>query len=397
MKLLQRLALIVLLLCAPQAGAAEADDITPAHRDALTRLLTGFRVEDILNGAVRTGARAGEADPARVDRFVDDLLSASEPGELTRRLVPVYAPYLTEVEAAEGADFFATETGEKFAAAVVGEVTRQPASANLAASKRDEAALARFVATPAGKLITAPPKALREALNQAGYQWGGELAKRRMRRAFAAVVAAVQAPAQSVPAADDIVLAPTAGPFEQAAAVTLASLQRMRALQAKMHDDLHAVGMQGLLSPESLSSASRIVESKRALEKARAVVESYLSAAPESMTRFTQQLESVSFPAKYKGEYLRGIKDALEPPYTRFIRFAENQQQLLQLFERMLDFAQSRQEGITLVDGKLRFRDQGDVDTYTAIATQIDAEVKRERELVKESQDAQQKALQLLR
>ncbi|MDN2696725.1 hypothetical protein O0882_10370 [Janthinobacterium sp. SUN073] len=371
-------------LAAP--GASDA-----AHVAAVREMIEAMQMQRIMRRLFQV---MGEMEDQQGEVMRHMALHVSDE-EILARLAPVYVPYISAEDARQVARNFRSSLAQRDVAATLARarITQGDTDPHFTASERVEAQ--RLTAMPAafGK---DGRRAQIHGANRAMYmQWSREYHDRLLAQAMQAVRAYITAALDLQPgqAAPKLVLQPTGLPSLDkvlliVADVTLATTTANLTYAA----DIDSYHLDLVLAPERLVSAPGIATSKATVIKAGDRIEAYLA----QIDRLQQSAWGRLQASKSGSDARQIIEAGMAARYDFMLRFGENQRSLMDLFTRVLQFAESRLGAIELRGESLAFRDEADQVMYRSLIAQLKKASEEESALVDEAQQTAQRSLKKL-
>lgn len=371
-------------LAAP--GASDA-----AHVAAVREMVEVMQLQRIMRHLFQ---RMGEMEDQQGEVMRHMALHVSDE-EILARLAPVYVPYISAEDARQVARNFRSSLAQRDIAATLARarITQGDTDPHFTASERVEAQ--RLTAMPAEFGKDGKQAQIQGASRAMYMQWSREYHDRLLAQAMQAVRAYITAALDLQPgqAAPRLALQPTGLPSLDkvlliVADVTLATTTANLTYAA----DIDSYQLDRVLAPERLVSAQGIATSKATIAKAGDRIEVYLAQIDRLQQSAWGRLQ-----ASKSGSNARQIIEAgMAVRYDFMLRFGENQRSLMDLFARVLRFAESRQGAIELRGESLVFRDEADQAMYLSLIAQLRKASEEESALVDEAQQTAQRSLQKL-
>lgn len=339
----------------------------PEHVQALAELVGAFGVQNALRAVVQSQP----AGSAVLADFQARFLTQFSDAEAQRRAALAYAPLFSQSEALELARAMRTHAAQ----AAGGTRARAPE----AAARQLSHALQH---TTAGKKWLANASAMDKANAALVRQWQMEYAVRLLKPSLAATIAVRQARiARGNTDEPTRFLPPPTG---------VAWVDRYSALMAdvafntdhatwQLDQDLGALGITTLLTPQSLTDAANAGKRRAVLDAIETKVEQFLVEVNANLARHASELEALDMP--FKDDFMLGARRGREGQLATCARVAENQRAVLDVMRRMLAFAESRQGKMSEREGKLVFKEEADRAAYLALVADARREGARNEQL----------------
>lgn len=371
-------------LAAP--GASDA-----AHLAAVRDMIEAMQLQRIMRQLFQV---MGEMEDQQGEVMRHMAVHVSD-DEILARMAPVYVPYISAEDARQVARNFRSSLAQRDVAATLARarITQGDTDPHFTASERVEAQ--RLTAMPAAFGKDGRQAAIHSASRAMYMQWSREYHDRLLAQAMQVVRAYITAaldlqPGQATP---KLALQPTGLPSLDkvllvVADVTLATTTANLSYAA----DIDSYQLDRVLAPERLVSAQGIATSKATIVKAGDRIESYLAQIDRLQQSALGRLQ-----ASKSGSSARQIIEAgMAARYDFMLRFGENQRSLMDLFARVLQFAESRLGAIELRGESLVFRDEADRAMYLSLIAQLKKASEEESALVDEAQQTAQRSLKKL-
>lgn len=403
MKRLNPVLLAALLAMFSSTGAVHASDaampvplVAPgasdaAHVAAVREMIEAMQMQRIMRRLFQV---MGEMEDQQGEVMRHMALHVSDE-EILARLAPVYVPYISAEDARQVARNFRSSLAQRDVAATLARarITQGDTDPHFTASERVEAQ--RLTAMPAAFGKDGRQAQIHGASRAMYMQWSHEYHDRLLAQAMQAVRAYITAALDLQPgqAAPKLALQPTGLPSLDkvllvVADVTLATTTANLAYAA----DIDSYHLDRVLAPKRLVSAQGIATSKATIVKAGDRIEAYLAQIDRLQQSALGRLQ-----ASKSGSNARQILEAgMAARYDFMLRFGENQRSLMDLFTRVLQFAESRLGAIELRGESLAFRDEADQAMYLSLIAQLKKASEEESALVDEAQQTAQRSLKKL-
>ena len=403
MKFLRYVTFIVLTFAMTFSFAEEPQQITPEHKAAINHMLQAFHVEELMRFGMQKGFDNLNATDPESAAFAHELMNSITPDQIVEKLVPVYAKFYSSENAQATARFFETPAGIKMCNAMLQDLSqgkKRFALEKIPFSPSEQKTITVFSQSPAGRAFGQSQAKINEEGTLAVRAMLLDVIQRKMKQAFAPVVKAYDENLSGGVASAAIAPAYTkANPniFDRIAAITMDSARQSQALAARYQEDLHTYGAEGLLTPQNLVSQTAITDGKSKIQHMGDNLDQYLQASDDLRKNFFEKFNALPLPSKFKDAFLKASEKSQAQIYDESIRYAENQRALLELYQRMLDFAEARLGKVTIRDNVLTFSEQSDLEIYRTLVAQIKVESEKENALVAEGRDRMKQSVQRMR
>ena len=403
MKRLNPVLLAALLALFSTTGAVHASDAAmpvplaapgvsdAAHVAAVREMVEAMQLQRIMRHLFQV---MGEMEDQQGEVMRHMALHVSD-DEILARLAPVYVPYISAEDARRVARNFRSSLAQRDVAATLARarITQGDTDPHFTASERVEAQ--RLTAMPAAFGKDGRQAQIHGASRAMYMQWSREYHDQLLAQAMQAVREYITAALDLQPgqAAPKLALQPTGLPSLDkvllvVADVTLATTTANLTYAA----DIDAYQLDRVLAPARLVSAQGIATSKATIAKAADRIEAYLAQIDRLQQSAWGRLQ-----ASKSGSNARQIIEAgMTARYDFMLRFGENQRSLMDLFTRVLQFAESRLGAIELHGESLAFRDEADQAMYRSLIAQLKKASEEESALVDEAQQTAQRSLKKL-
>ena len=403
MKRLNPVLLAALLALFSTTGAVHASDAAmpvplaapgvseAAHVAAVREMVEAMQLQRIMRHLFQV---MGEMEDQQGEVMRHMALHVSD-DEILARLAPVYVPYISAEDARRVARNFRSSLAQRDVAATLARarITQGDTDPHFTASERVEAQ--RLTAMPAAFGKDGRQAQIQGASRAMYMQWSREYHDQLLAQAMQAVREYITAALDLQPgqAAPKLALQPTGLPsLDKAllvvADVTLATTTANLTYAA----DIDSYQLDRVLAPARLVSAQGIATSKATIVKAGDRIEAYLAQIDRLQQSAWGRLQ-----ASKSGSNARQIIEAgMTARYDFMLRFGENQRSLMDLFTRVLQFAESRLGAIELHGESLAFRDEADQAMYRSLIAQLKKASEEESALVDEAQQTAQRSLKKL-
>lgn len=403
MKRLNPVLLAVMLALFSTTGAVHASDAArpvplaapdvsdAAHVAAVREMVEAMQLQRIMRHLFQV---MGEMEDQHGEVMRHMALHVSDE-EILARMAPVYVPYISAEDARQVARNFRSSLAQREVAATLARarITQGDTHPHFTASEQLE--VQRLTAMPSAFDKDGRQAQIQGASRAMYMQWSREYHDRLLAQAMQAVREYITAaldlqPGQATP---KLALQPTGLPSLDkmlliVADVTLATTTANLTYAA----DIDSYQLDRVLAPERLVSAQGIATSKATVIKAGDRIEAYLAQIDR-----VQQSAWGRLQASKSGSNARQIVEAgMAARYDFMLRFGENQRSLMDLFTRVLQFAESRLGAIELRGESLAFRDEADQAMYLSLIAQLKKASEEESALVDEAQQTAQRSLKKL-
>lgn len=387
-------------LCALAIGETVGAD---EHLRAVKRMLSELNMgEAYVDSARRTLAESVNANPL----MADDLKWAAAqltPSAAVDRMAPIYADYLTAVQADQLRRFFIVSPGNKVWRAMMAQVRTGKPVPPAPMTPGEKQTVDLFLRTStAWRTITDSRKAITQRVEETSVRWGEELMRQRYAGMIDRLVNKLENPAarQDAGGTDPAPSASTAAAEQGAMAGFIALVEDISGRNAKISEQFAArtkdIEIGAVLLPANLTSRDRIENSRRDLAR----YETELSAAQRELNKlndeFAASVNSLSGHAGKGNSLMQGAEKGLARAFERALRYEENQRRILSIMRQILNLAEERLGSIRDQDGRLIFDEPADLRLYESFRQQLMAEVKIEADIKSEQEAVRQNVLKQL-
>lgn len=315
--------------------------------------------------------------------------------EILARLTSAYAPYISAENARQVARNFRSSLAQREIAATFARIGITHGDTDPHFTDSEQLEVQRLMTMPAALGKDGSQAQIRSATKAMYLQWSREYHDRLLAQAMQAVRAYTIAALDLQPgqAAPKLALQPTGLPSLDkvlliVADVTLATTTSNLTYVA----DIDSYHLDLVLAPERLVSAQGIATSKATIAKAGDRIEAYLAQIDRLQQSAWGRLQATTS----GGSARQMIEAGMAVRYDFMLRFGENQRSLMDLFTRVLQFAESRLGVIELRGESLVFRDEADQAMYLSLIAQLKKASEEESALVDEAQQTAQRSLKKL-
>lgn len=368
-------ALAILLLALPGSAPLAEELADEAFRQQVVqRFVQATGAGAYLARAVRKALRDAKPSTARDVREFENELTEQN---VERRIVPVLVRHLSAEEATEIDRFLKSKNGAKLAAEFSVALRRAalPGDPN-PPSAADRRVADRFALTAAARIWASVQKRADADLGAMWRNWGAEVATTRQVETLGRLLADPEAPIATGEAPETIEF------LRSFARILRDTMQDMRRVNEEYHTAAANARLaerttaEMLVAPEQVAASRQtIVRLQAALTKRQGMVETAL----EGATRRVRELPTPS--VEQSNQLRQGIERAMERNYALFLEFGENQRRQLDLFDRIFALAETHQQSLKVVEGKLLFPDNDSLATFRDLARQLGEEADRETAL----------------
>lgn len=371
-------------LAAP--GASDA-----AHAAAVREMIEAMQMHRMTRHVFQI---SGEMEDQQREVMRHMALHVSDE-EILARLTSAYAPYISAEDARQVARNFRSSLAQREIAATLARIRITQGDTDPHFTDSEQLEVQRLMTMPAALGKDGSQAQIRSATKAMYMQWSREYHDRLLAQAMQAMRAYITAALDLQPgqAAPKLALQPTGLPSLDkvlliVADVTLATTTANLTYAA----DIDSYHLDLVLAPERLVSAQGIATSKATIAKAGDRIEAYLAQIDRLQQSAWGRLQ-----ASKSGSNARQIIEAgMAARYDFMLRFGENQRSLMDLFTRVLQFAESRLGAIELRGESLAFRDEADQAMYQSLIAQLKKASEEESALVDEAQQTAQRSLKKL-
>jgi len=162
-------------------------------------------------------------------------------------------------------------------------------------------------------------------------------------------------------------------------------------------DTLKKLQIGNILSADVLSSLPNIDAALQALDGAEVALNQFKKEADMEVEQSTKEFQSLEIFKNAAPEIVASWESGVSKGYARRIAFQENQQKILTLYRRVLQFARTNNGKIRKQDTKLIFDTTEDLTIYNALLQQIKDAAAEENQMLKQSADLQKSLSQDLK
>ncbi|MFZ4874441.1 DUF2059 domain-containing protein [Janthinobacterium sp. Mn2066] len=376
---------------AAPAAAQVSQAMTASHTAAVRKLLELM----LLNVQIRWIWEAYYPLDSPLREVMQYMSTHVSDDEIFTKFTPVYGKYLSEDDAKQLIEFYATPLGQRYIRYTLRVEKGVPMDFQPDVTANELGEMLPKSRSSAGLKLNAAQKQIWADSGLLWEAWANEYGKR-----FLAVFRDNLRELMSVATAfqpDDPVRLFTAKPTGSAYLDKLLAILSDLLLSTKDVTRAYLTDMQGYgldlaLSPERLVSADGIAISKASIAKANERVESYLLEVDKVLQEKRQPLLAM---ARNKDE-LKMLERNVATRYDFMLRLGENQRNLLDLFTRILRLAESRVGSIHLEGESLVFQSEADLTLYQTLMAQLKKAVDEEDALDVEAKETAQRALKKL-
>lgn len=180
-----------------------------------------------------------------------------------------------------------------------------------------------------------------------------------------------------------------------------AMLQRAQQINQQYSDSVSRLGIDNVLTPKVLSSGPAITEylqkvsdMQKALEQRRTAVAAHIEQSAAESRQFASTMHAAS-----RKKFTEGFEERLAEGYVSDLAFAENQQKLLGLYQKILRLAEANTGKIHFDTDRdvLVFADNDALAAYNNLLGQVTQEALNEQKIRSDKNDRIQNVLQKLR
>lgn len=376
---------------APARPAAAAKGLPDeATREATEDLLEALQLPVLVRHAMRQlpGVTAEQQD--LLQHMSNHVADASIIGTLA----PAYAAYLTRADARRLAVHYRTETGRKRVAAMLAQAGASAGEAHPAYSDAERLEIKRIESLPGARALQANGDALKDRRRYAILNWSTvyktvllRQANYDMRNQVRTLLDARREDPLPNPA-----LTPTGlNSLDNMTALVIDNNHRTALMDAAFKADMAAYDIEHVLENERMVSKEGIARSKNSLALAEARIERHLRDQQENLRSYWEQLRAViADPAA--DEYTEPL---IAKVLTLLVRSAETERATLDTLNRILNFYESRLGSVTLQDGQLVFKNEGDRQLLLALDKQLDQSAAEGKDLANDARTMIEDALEL--
>lgn len=352
----------------PAPTATNTAELSPAYAKDLRELLEALRSYEWLiappsNAATQTAA----------DREFDTAFRRQvTPDETYRRLVPVYARFISPKQAAELARVARVPAFRKR------EARGQAAGGatiylNSFLTPAEMAELRRIDAMPAVVALRAIQKKIHVDLNAALGRWGRQFDDGLGDKADAVLnkVSADLAAASEAGQGRTITIGRVSVPYiDKVLWISGSAMIKTSNAYRKFANELKHVGFDDILKPEYLGSKVTLAHSRSVVEQVEASLENLLKDIDQAIKERDEALRGVETPRM--SSYLKKVEEGTGGSYAYMVEFGESYRRMLDEHRRLLAFVSERQSKVHYEDGKLLFSDDADLAMARDIFAKLD-------------------------
>lgn len=374
------------------SAAAPRTAVDAAHAQALRRLLVAMGTAPmfryLMENAPTASTEAREVG-THMARHVSDE-------EIYQHLIPVFAKYLSAGTADRYADHYRTSVGRRQIIAAQSRGGMLAGEKNPYFTPAEQHELAQLASSPAGRESAASEKHVWAEAGMAMRAWAETYYSGLSKAAFDSVAVLVKAnlnPDDGPPSQPAALVRTGLPTLDRLVQIIADSQQSTTAANRAMIADLVSYDLGHVLAPERMVTAEGIASSRAALAKSEERIERFLHDMELLQQDYRQRLLAMSS----GGVATQQMELSLGRTYDWFVRFAENQRHVLDLYARALTFAESRLGAVHLDGKRLMFDNDADLQVLRALMTQIRQAGTDEADLMSERQKAVFDALDKVR
>ena len=352
----------------PEAAPAATAELAPAYSKDLREVIDVLRSYEWLIGAPTNAATLSAADREFDAAFRRQVTQ----DETWRRLVPVYARFLTPGQAAELARLMRTPGFRKreARAQLSGGGVIYPGTFLTPA---EMAELRRVDAMPAIIAFRAAQKKIRADVNEALTRWARQFDERMADQAHEVLrkVDADLAAARAAGEGRTIKIGRVSLAYmDKVVWISGSAVIKMSNAYNKFEDELKYYGFEDILKPEYLASKVSLAHSLSVVDQVEASLEKLLKNIDLAIKERDEALRAVDSPRM--SNYLKRVESTTGNSYTYMIEFGEAYRRMLDERRRLLGFIGERQSKVKYEDGKLLFAEDADLATAREIFAKLD-------------------------
>lgn len=162
-------------------------------------------------------------------------------------------------------------------------------------------------------------------------------------------------------------------------------------------DKLKKLQIGNIIGLDVLTSVSNIGASLKTVDAAQAALNQFKKEADTEVERSTKEFKSLEMFKNSAPEIAANWEAGVSRGYARRISFQENQQKILALYRRVLEFARANNGKFRKQDTQLVFESTEDAAIYNALLQQIKDAAAEESQILKQSADLQKSLSQDLK
>ena len=349
-------------------AATNAAELSPAYVNNVRELLEALRTYEWL-----AAAPAYSATQTAADREFDMAFRRQvTPDETYRRMVPVYARFITPKQAAELAKVARTPAFRKREARGQ-SVGGAPIYLSTFLTPAEMAELRRIDAMPAVIALRATQKKITADVNETLGRWARQFDERLSDKAEEVLnkVSADLAAAREAGEGRTITIGRVSVPYmDKVVWISGSAMIKMSNAHRKFANELKYVGFDDIVKPEYLGSKVSLAHSRTVVEQVEASLEKLLKDIDQAIKERDEALRGVESPRM--SNYLKQVEEGTGGSYAYMVEFGEGYRRMLDEHRRVLAFIGERQSKVHYQDGKLLFADDADLAMARDIFARLD-------------------------
>jgi len=373
---------------AAPAAAQVSQPMTASHTAAVRKLMELLHLIPVIRYSL---TQAAPPDPAFRDvlHYMGTYVSEDE---FYTRLAPTYGKFLSEEDAKQLILEYGDSAVQRYLTLYADRERGVQPKTLPTFSDSEKAIINRAATSPAALKLGAAKVAIREANMQILEAWGIEYTDhfsvvfRESMRELLLAVSAVE-PGEPVP--PFVPKLTGVDFFDKLIGILTDLLLSTRDITRAYLADIKSYDLEHVLQPARLVSMEGIASSRASVTKAADRVEIYLQKVDKILQHKSQPLLDL---VSSKGQ-LKALEHKMAARYDYMLRIGENQRKLLDLYMRILGFAESRVGTVQLQDGSLVFQSEADLKLYQTLIAQLKKMADEESALALEAKESEQRAL----
>lgn len=377
------------------------------HLMAVKTALRTFSFGELVIHGMKQGMEEKRTrDPehaANEEKFPDGI----SPEAIINRVAPIYMQYLTYEEAVEVTRFFHTPTGHKLLTAYKSkaQMGRKAPIEEMGMTILERRHLNSFLDGNVwrrfdeahNKAAEEMKAALIRLWNETGYRstvspFTKRLANLIENRADESSNSAETENSMTASTSD-----PNAVYLDQVVRLAQTSRRRTETLREEYKTGIKKLELGAVLLPANLVSKDRIDAGRDKIMQLETLLDTQIGGIVRETEEFYGKAKALEGPESLRRTIGEGLDRGFRRSLGWHVSFGENQRMLFDVCRRLIAFSESRLGKISLEDGRLLFDEAADLDMYRALRAQLDAQVEREDQLVKEWEVWEQETLRKLR
>ena len=373
------------------APAADAK-ITPEHAAAIRQMLDAIGLPVILRYYMAHPPANSVPEQRQLLLHMGSHVSDDD---IMHRLIPVYAKYVSRHAADVITVHYRSGAGRRQALAMLANLGMVEADKKPLYTQAEIAQTKRFEATLEAHELSDSVNKVKADLQLMSEQWGAQYYLHLLSESTHSVSAQMTAAAmrkEGEPAA--VITVPRTGlPMLDLMVQTMAdnTIEIERA-DRQFKSDLAHYGLDHLLAPERLTSKDGLAQSREALRQIGVCLERLLHDMDQQQENYRKHMMAINGSKPFTSSFEVGMASSIDWQ----LRYADNQRGLLDVFGRMLTFAESRLGVVSVESGKLLFKNDDDLQVFRTLKAQLQQYSDEEVQLRIQRQQSVQQALKQL-